>query len=294
MHGPHPPRGNNFLGLTEEEANYQSARVVVLPVAYDGTVSYRAGTKYGPAAIIAASREVETFDYHTKKEIADVGIATALEVEAEADGPAVMVNTVEREVGVHLKAGKYVVMLGGEHSLTTGTVRAHKAKYPNLSVLHIDAHADMRDSFQGSKFSHASVMRRVRELCPAVSVGIRNASAECVRSIEAASAPVIWAEECVGKSGWHDRALSPLSEQVYITFDLDAFDPAIMPAVGTPEPGGLQWYETLDFLHAVFATRRVVGFDVVELSPMAGLHHADFLAAKLVAEMIRRTFDFNI
>ncbi|MEW5875561.1 MAG: agmatinase [Candidatus Zixiibacteriota bacterium] len=283
----HIPRGYNFLGLSEEEARYEPARVVVLPVAYDGTTSYRAGTKYGPAAIIAASREVETFDYRTSREIGEIGITTALEVETEADGPAAMVDTVEREVARHLKAGKYVVMLGGEHSLTTGAVRAHKAKYPNLSVLHIDAHADMRDSFQGSKYSHASVMRRVREICPAVSVGIRNASADCMQSIKSSGAPVIWAEECVGETGWHDRAIKPLSDQVYITFDLDAFDPAIMPAVGTPEPGGLHWYETLEFLRAVFAQRTVVGFDVVELSPLAGLHHADFLAAKLVAEMIR-------
>jgi agmatinase len=283
----HIPRGYNFLGLTEEEAHYEPARVVILPVAYDGTTSYRAGTKYGPAAIIAASREVETFDPRTGREIGEIGITTALEIEAEADGPSAMVDTVEREVARHLKAGKYVVMLGGEHSITTGAVRAHKARHPDLTVLHIDAHADMRDSFQGSKYSHASVMRRVREICPAVSVGIRNASADCLQSIKSSSAPVIWAEECVGKSGWHDRAIKPLSDQVYITFDLDAFDPAIMPAVGTPEPGGLHWYETLEFLRAVFAQRKVVGFDVVELSPLAGLHHADFLAAKLVAEMIR-------
>jgi agmatinase len=282
-----PVRGFNFLGLTPEETEYNHSRIVILPVAYDATTSYKSGTKYGPAAIIAASREVETYDPASGRDIGEIGIHTALEIEAEADGPAQMVDVVERAVAQHLQNGKFVVMLGGEHSLTTGPVRAHRAKYPKLSVLHIDAHADMRDIYQGSKWSHASVMRRVRELCPAVSVGIRNASEDCLRSLRAANAPVFLARDIVGRSGWQEEAIKPLSDQVYITLDLDALDPSIMPAVGTPEPGGLQWYETLDFLRMVFARKQVVGFDLVELSPIPGLHHADFLAAKLTAEMVR-------
>lgn len=280
-------RGYNFLGLTPEETEYDNARIVILPVAYDATTSYKSGTKYGPAAIIAASREVETFDPATGRDIGEIGIYTALEIEAEADGPARMIEVVERDIAKHLKNGKYIVMLGGEHSLTTAPVRAHKAKYPNLSVLHIDAHADMRDTYQGSKWSHASVMRRVRELVPAVSVGIRNASADCVQSLKTGKCPVYWATNVVGKTGWQEAAISQLTDQVYLTVDLDVFDPSIMPAVGTPEPGGMQWYETLDFLRLVFSKRNVVGFDIVELSPIAGLHHPDFLAAKLTAEMVR-------
>lgn len=282
-----PIRGYNFLGLTPEETEYDKARIIILPVAYDATTSYKSGTKYGPAAIIAASREVETYDPASGRDIGDIGIYTALEIESEADGPAKMIEVVEREVTKHLKNGKFVVMLGGEHSLTTAPVRAHKAIYPKVSVLHIDAHADMRDSYQGSKWSHASVMRRVREMVPAVSVGIRNASEDCHQSIKAGKCPVYWAKDVVGKSGWQEGALSNLTEQVYITFDLDAFDPSIMPAVGTPEPGGMQWSETLDFIRLVFAKKQVVGFDIVELSPIAGLHHPDFLAAKLAAEMVR-------
>lgn len=282
-----PTRGYNFLGLTPEETDYAKARIVILPVAYDATTSYKSGTKYGPAAIIAASREVETYDPVSGHDIGEIGIHTALEIEAEADGPGEMIEVVEREVATHLRNDKYVVMLGGEHSLTTAPVRAHKAKYPKLTVLHIDAHADMRDSYQGSKWSHASVMRRVREMVPAVSVGIRNASEDCHKSINAGKCPIYWAKDIVGKNGWQEDALKNLSEQVYITLDLDAFDPSIMPAVGTPEPGGMQWYETLDFLRMVFAKKQVVGFDIVELSPIAGLHHPDFLAAKLTAEMLR-------
>lgn len=282
-----PIRGYNFLGLTPEETDYAKSRVVILPVAYDATTSYKSGTKYGPAAIIAASREVETYDPASGQDIGKLGIHTALEIESEADGPAKMIDVVEREVAKHLKNGKLVVMLGGEHSLTTAPVRAHNAKYPKLSVLHIDAHADMRDSYQGSKWSHASVMRRVREMVPAVSVGIRNASEDCHQSLAAGKCPVHWAKDVVGKTGWQEAALKNLTDQVYITFDLDAYDPSIMPAVGTPEPGGMQWYETLDFLRLVFAKKEVVGFDIVELSPIAGLHHPDFLAAKLAAEMVR-------
>ncbi len=282
-----PIRGYNFLGLTPEETKYENARVVILPVAYDATTSYKSGTKYGPVAIIAASREVETYDPESHRDIGTIGIHTALEIEAEADGPARMIEVVEKAVAGHLKNGKFVVMLGGEHSLTTAPVRAHKAKFPNLSVLHIDAHADMRESYQGSKWSHASVMRRVREICPAVSVGIRNASEDCLQSIAAGKCPVFWAKDVAGKSGWQGDALGNLTEQVYITLDLDVFDPSIMPAVGTPEPGGMYWYETLEFLRMVFARKNVVGFDIVELSPIAGLHHPDFLAAKLTAEMVR-------
>lgn len=279
-------RGYNFLGLSPEEAAYDTARVVVVPVAYDATTSYRAGTKYGPAAIIAASREVETYDRTTHRSLLDIGIATAVEVDSLVGGPALMVDAVEAEIASHLDQGKYCVMLGGEHSITTGAVRAHHRRYPDLSVLQIDAHADMRDAYQGSPYSHACVMSRVREICPAVSVGIRSVSTECHARIESGKLPVFWADQCVGRNDWHDDAIAGLSENVYVTFDLDGLDPSIMPSVGTPEPGGLLWYETLAFLRRVFAARKVVGFDVVELSPMPPHHASDFLAARLVAAMV--------
>lgn len=282
-----PPRGHNFLGLTNEESAYESARVVIVPVPYDATTSYKSGTKDGPAAIIAASREIESTDREAGRDLAELGIHTCDEIEAEADGPATMVRKVEQQIAAHLEAGKYCVMLGGEHSLTSGAVRAHKQKHSDLSVLQIDAHADMRDSYQGSKFSHASVMRRVREVCPAVSVGIRSASTACLTAITNENLPVFWARDCCGRSDWHESAIEQLSEHVYLTFDLDGFDPSIMPSVGTPEPGGLLWYETIDFLRKVAAQRRIVGLDVVELMPIPGLHHSDFTAARLVTELLR-------
>jgi len=198
-----------------------------------------------------------------------------------------MVAKVEREIARHLDAGKFCVMLGGEHSLTPGAVAAHKAKYDNLTVLQFDAHADMRNSYQGSKHSHATAMRRVREFCPAVSVGIRSASNACIKAITNDKLPIFWARDIVGRSDWHEAAIAPLSDHVYLTIDLDGFDPSIMPSVGTPEPGGLLWYETLDFLGKVAAQKTIVGFDVVELMPIPGLHHADFTAARLIADLLR-------
>jgi agmatinase len=286
-------RGYNFLGLAPEDAEYEKARVVIVPVAYEATTSYKAGTKYGPAAIIAASREVESYDRETGRDLLDLGIATGIEVESAAEGPAAMVDVVEREIARHLTAGKFCVMLGGEHSITTGAVRAHHKLYPDLSVLQIDAHADMRDSYQGSKHSHACTMRRVREICPAVSVGIRSVSEECHERIEKDFLPVFWADECAGGGDWCDAAIDHLSDDVYITFDCDGLDPSIMPSVGTPEPGGLLWQGTVGFLRKVFAAKNVVGFDVVELCPMPPHHASDFLAARLVAAMIGMAFPPN-
>ncbi|MBD3299041.1 MAG: agmatinase [candidate division Zixibacteria bacterium] len=288
-HDLDPPRGHNFLGLTNDESAYDAARVVIVPVAYDATTSYKSGTKDGPAAIIAASREIESTDRDAGPDSAELGLHTCDEVEAEVDGPAIMVAKVEREIGRHLDAKKYCVMLGGEHSLTAAAVRAHKSRYPDLSVLQIDAHADMRDTYQGSKHSHATVMRRVREICPAVSVGIRSASKVCLKEITDQNLPIFWARDCIGRSDWHDRAIDHLSNDVYLTFDLDGFDPSIMPSVGTPEPGGLLWYETIAFLKTVASQRRIVGFDVVELMPIPGIHHSDFTAARLVTELLRMT-----
>ena len=282
-----PPRGYNFLGLTDEESPYADARVVIVPVAYDGTTSYKSGTKDGPAAIIAASREIESSDRSSRIDLGDVVIHTCDEVEAEVDGPRLMVDKVEREIARHLTARKYCVMLGGEHSLTAGAVAAHAKYFDNLSVLQIDAHADMRDTYQGSKNSHATVMRRARELCPAVSVGIRSASDACLNAIEKGALPIFWARDIVGRSDWHEAAIAKLTDHVYLTFDLDGFDPSIMPSVGTPEPGGLMWYETLEFLAKVADQKTIVGFDVVELMPIPGLHHADFTAARLVTEILR-------
>ncbi len=279
--------GLNFLGLSTRECSVDTARYAIVPVAYEGTVTYGKGTKNGPAAIIAASREVETFDPESGIDLAEVGIYTLPEVETVTTGPEQMVNRVEEVIAAELEQGRTAVMLGGEHSITTGAVRAYKKRYPRLSVLQIDAHLDLRDSYQGSPYSYACVMRRVREVCPHVTVGVRNCSAEEKQFIDAEGVPVFWAKDIIGCRDWYDRCLGDLSDEVYLTFDLDGLDPSIMPAVGTPEPGGLGWYETLDFLRYVFNKKKIVGADVVELAPIPGLSYPDFTAAQLVAAIVR-------
>jgi len=284
----------NFLGLPDEYCAPEKAKYSIVPVAYEGTVTYGTGTKNGPRAIIAASREVESFDAQSGVELADPGIYTLPEVAAVAEGPEKMVARVQEVTTAELEAGRTAIMLGGEHSITTGAVRAYFKRYPDLSVLQIDAHPDLRDSYQGSRYSHASVMRRVREICPHVCVGARNCSIEEKKFIDAENIPIFWARDIIGRTDWYDRCLSHLSDNVYLTFDLDGLDPSVMPAVGTPEPGGLGWYDALNFLQHVFAKKKVVGADVVELAPIPGMNFPDFTAAQLTATIIPTPASFLV
>jgi agmatinase len=274
----------NFGGLEDEFASLETARAVVLPVPYDFTTSYQGGTRLGPAAILAASRNMELWD----EEVGPVyraGIHTMPEVEPTAASPEAMVDRVERATDWILGRGKLPAILGGEHSITTGAIRAALRKYPKLSVLQVDAHADMRDTYLDTPFSHACVMRRIRELVPAASVGVRSLSEEEAGYLEAHPTP-IWSTRKYRALGGPQKVLDALTDDVFVTFDLDGFDPGILPATGTPEPGGLEWYEAIDLLGAVAAKKRIVGFDVVELAPAAGHAASDFLAARLDYRMI--------
>jgi agmatinase len=207
-------------------------------------------------------------------------------MEPTAEGPEAMVNRVDRAVGWILDQGKLPVMLGGEHSLTAGAVRAVHRHFEHLSVLQIDAHGDLRDSYLDSPWSHACVMRRVRELVPAASVGIRSISEEEAEYLEAHPQPIWSVRQFRALAGRWEPILDALTEDVFVTFDLDGLDPSILPGTGTPEPGGLDWYEAVDLIKAVATRKRIVGFDVVELAPLAGQVGSDFLAARLVYRMI--------
>jgi agmatinase len=274
----------NFGGLEDEHASLANARAVVLPVPYDFTTSYQGGTRLGPAAIIAASRNMEMWD----EEVGPVyraGIHTLPELEPTAAGPEAMVERVEQATAWILEQGKLPAILGGEHSITTGAVRAALRRYPKLSVLQIDAHADMRDTYLDTPHSHACVMRRIREMVPAASVGVRSLSEEEAEYLAANPAP-IWSTRRFRALGSPDPVLDALTDDVFVTFDLDGLDPGILPATGTPEPGGLDWYEAVDLLAAVASRKRIVGFDVLELAPTVGQAASDFLAARLVYRMI--------
>jgi agmatinase len=271
-----------FLGYQHP---FESAKAVVVQVPYDGTTSYKAGTRDGPHAIITASRQLEAYDIELGLESASkIEIHTLDEIEPCVDCPKETINRVEDLIEEIVAKKKFPLMLGGEHTISIGAVRALKRKYENLSVLQIDAHADLRDKFEDSMYSHACVMRRIREeVEKAVQVGIRSASNEEMEFIE---------EEGIEKSiQWGDSVdrssvLRGLSDNVYISIDLDGLDPSIMPAVGTPEPGGLNWPELMNMLRSVCESKNVVGFDIVELSPIPGENRSEFLAAKLAYKML--------
>jgi len=276
----------NFGGIEEKYADREAATFAVIPVPYDLTTTYQSGSRRGPAAILDASCNMELYDEELDRETYLAGICTFAPVEAEAAGPEPMVRKVEERVAEALQGGKIPVVLGGEHSISLGAVRALKGRYPNLSVLQFDAHADMRDSYQGSPYSHACIARRAREVCPVVQVGIRSMSAEEAAFLK--TSPVkTWSVETIRSgSDWPEALSRDLSEDVYVTIDLDVFDPSIMPSTGTPEPGGLLWHEVLSVLREVSRRRRVRGFDVVELAPLPGIVAPDFLAAKLAYRMM--------
>jgi agmatinase len=288
---PVPP--DNFGGLSEEDALYEKARAVIFPIPLERTTTYEHGTRNGPSAILAASRNMELYDDELDREIyKDAGIATAPAIDTmdgTLDEVIAEIFTAQCEF---LEDGKLPVALGGEHSLTPPLVRAAAKKYGDLSVLQIDAHADLRDEYQGNPSSHASAMRRVVEICPAVQVGIRSLSVEEANAIPRLKTKIYWARDIARAplKDWIAKVIADLSPNVYLTVDLDGFDPSIVPATGTPEPGGLDWYQVTSLIRAVASQKKIVGMDVVELLPQPGDHASDFLAAKLVYKTLGYIF----
>ncbi len=277
----------NFGALPSEYSRPSDAEIVVVPVPFDGTSTWKKGADRGPQAIIDASANVELYDIETDSEVYLHGICTDAPVEGELHVDE-MVTAVERRVQQHLDDGRLVVTLGGEHSVSIGAVRAHAHKFPGLSVLQLDAHSDLRDEYEGSKNNHACVMARIKEVCPIIQVGIRSMDISERPSVEPGR--IFFAKDIHGHSEWVDRVVAGLTDQVYVTIDLDVFDPSIMPATGTPEPGGLLWYDVLALLRALCYQKTLVGFDVVELCPIADNWASDFMAAKLTYQLLSYKF----
>lgn len=273
----------NFGGLPPQYSGLAESRVAIVPVPYDGTSTWVKGADKGPAAILRASANLELYDIETDSQVYLRGIFTDEPVVGDLD-PAQMADSVRRRVQGHLANRKLVVVVGGEHSVSIGAVQAHAERYPGMSVLQFDAHSDLRDEYEGSKYNHACVMARVRELCPIVQVGIR--SMDISERPSMCEDRVFFAEKIHGSLTWIDEVVAKLTDQVYITIDLDVFDPSIMPSTGTPEPGGLMWYDVLALLRAVFRRKTVVGFDVVEMCPVEGNWAPEFLAAKLIYKLL--------
>jgi agmatinase len=277
----------NFGQLPDEYSNLESARVVILPVAYDGTSTWNKGADKGPEAMIEASGNMELYDIETDSEVYKKGIFTDSIIEADAPVSEV-VEAINHEVQSYIEQGKFVVVIGGEHSVSIGAAKAHYRAYPGLTVLQLDAHSDLRQQYNGSKYNHACVMARVRELCPIVQAGVRSMDTSEKQFVNPDS--IFFAKDIYNNKDWFARAVSKLSDKVYVTIDVDVFDPSIMPSTGTPEPGGLLWYDVLGFLKLVFEQRDVVGFDVVELCPDKRNKAPDFTAAKLIYKLLSYKF----
>lgn len=276
-----------FLDEPRTQRDSATARFAVLPIPYDSTSSFLAGSRGGPAAIIAASYHLEDFDEELEIEPRRAGIVTLDPVEPNVDGPESMQAEIAKVARRAMRDGKFVFGLGGDHSVTGGLVRAAIGKHRKLSVLQIDAHCDLRDSYHGSRFSHACVMRRVLDMgASVVPVGIRSISPEEHRFMRRAKIEPVKARACHMDDDWVDRVLNALGDTVYITIDIDGFDPAYAPGTGTPEPGGLDWYQVTGLLRLVAAEKRIVGADLVEVMPIGGQVVTEYLAAKLVYKLM--------
>ncbi len=273
-----------------EEHSYRDAAIAVLPIPYEATTSYMAGTRDGPREIINASRHLETYDEEIEGDVSRLGIHTLPEIETLTTSPADMVDRIHQAARSVLDDGKFLVALGGEHTITPPLVKAVVEKNPKLSVLQIDAHGDLRDIYQGSKYSHACAMRRVLEMASGVQVGLRSISGEELEALPSLPTKAFFAHQTQRTPHWQKEVVDALGDPVYVTIDLDGLDPSIMPAVGTPEPGGLGWYETCDLLKRVAENRKIVGFDVNELAPLPGQGAPNFLAAKLVYKFLGYIF----
>lgn len=281
-----------FGGLPQEFSGLDAA-VVVLPVPFDLTTTYVKGSDLGPSALIEASRNLELYDIESDSEPYRIGIHTADPIIA-ASSEEMLAKTYQM-VAQYLQQGKFVVTLGGEHSISQAPIKAYAEKYPDMSVLQLDAHADLHPAYESNPHSHASVMARVHEIpgiSSIVAVGIRSMSTEDLPLMR--KSHTYFAHDIHDNDVWMDHVVDTLSEHVYITLDLDVFDPAIMPSTGTPEPGGLSWYRVLELIKRVAAEKQIVGFDIVELCPNASNKGPDFLAAKLLYKMLGYIFSSQL
>ena len=284
----------NFLALPPDQCELENSGAVLIPVPYDSTASFRGGAREGPAAMIEASGALEDYDLELDLDVSQIGIHTAPFLEPHLGSPELMVQRVRQAVATYLRFDRVVGVLGGEHSIAAGAVQAHLDQYPELSVLYLDAHADLRDEYMGTQWGHASGARRIHGWCPLVLVGVRSiceAERDYLRfQANSPASPAIssffWPPNDADEGSLHREVISRLSDLVYVSVDLDVFDPSVMAAVGTPEPGGMLWNQVTGLLRAVAGSHRIVGFDVCELAPREGPMACTYTAAKLVYKLI--------
>lgn len=277
----------NYAGIPDEFAQLETSKIVLIPVPYDGTSTWIKGADKGPEAFLKASENMEVYDIETDSEVYKRGVFLANPI-TENHSPEAMVNRVHKTVLEYLKMGKFVTVFGGEHSVSIGSIRAFNDYFKNLTVLQIDAHADLRDEYEGSACNHACAVHDAQKKTNLVQVGIRSMDVSEKKFLQKDNC--FFAHEIHTDSKWMDKVLNKLTDQVFITIDLDGFDPSIMPSTGTPEPGGLTWYQVVDFIKLVAAKRNIVGFDIMELCPNENNKAPDFLAAKLYYKILSYVF----
>jgi len=285
----------SYGGTTPTRTDFDQARVVILPVPLDRTTSYVPGTRTGPHEILVASSHMELWDEETGTDVHRIGVFTLPEMEFPFASMDEVVSEIRRVAAEIVSRGKFPIVLGGEHSITPPIVAAIADLHQNLSVLQIDAHADLRDAFMGTPHNHACAMRRSLDFATRMTqVGIRSLSVEEAEAVPSLATTIFYDYNMRRDPAWMDRVIDSLGDTVYITIDVDGLDPAIMPSTGTPEPGGLSWYETLALLRRVIERRQVVGCDVVELSPIPGLAAPNFLCAKLIYKILAYRFGAEV
>ncbi len=276
-----------YAGIEQKYAALETSKIVLIPVPYDGTSTFQKGADKGPDAFLHASENMELYDIETETEVYKQGVYLADAV-TENTSPEAVVDAVHKATKEHIIKNKFVTVFGGEHSISIGTIRAFNECFEDLTVLHIDAHADLRKEYQGSKCNHACAVYEASQTTNLIQVGIRSMDVAETRVMD--TEKTWFAHDMAKDEYWMDNVVEACGDNVFITFDLDALDPSIMPSTGTPEPGGLFWYETLDFLKLVFEEKNVVGFDIVELCPNEADKSSDFLAAKLYYKMLSYKF----
>lgn len=281
----------NYAGIPDQYAKLETAKVVLIPVPYDGTSTWQKGADKGPEAFLNASENMELYDIETDSEVYKEGVYLAPAV-TEDSSPEAMVEAVHETTKKYINKNKFVTLFGGEHSISIGTIRAFNECFNNLTVLHIDAHADLRKEYEGTKCNHACAVYEASQNTNLVQVGIR--SMDITEKSSMNLDKVFFAHDMAVNEYWMDDVIDQLTGNVFITFDLDAIDSSLLPSTGTPEPGGLFYYETLEFLKKVFTERNVVGFDIVELCPNENEKSSDFLAAKLYYKMLSYKFASNM
>ncbi|MCJ7581575.1 MAG: agmatinase [Candidatus Aminicenantes bacterium] len=277
----------SFGDLDKPFSEYKNSKIVILPIPFDATCTWITGSSQGPDAILSASANMELYDIETRQEVYKLGIHTD-ETIKETKSSDLMVDEVFQRINQHLKSDKFIVSLGGEHSVSIGSFKAHNLNFSDLTIIQLDAHADLRDQYMGSGLNHACVMARAKEFCPIVQVGIRSMSSDETKVLD--EERMFYAHDIKNTRDWYKKVSEKIKDHVYLTIDLDVFDPSIMPSTGTPEPAGLDFDDVLNFVKYVIDNHILVGFDVVELCPNKINRSPDFLAAKLIYMILSYRF----